>query len=127
MAQCGSSERISMRGLRPVRVMVWLALSSPALSQPANAPSDTYKACLQQAIQEKATRKADSDTYFSCYGNAARAWYESLSGDKLVQDKNGLFVARYYGTSGYCAHQIEDANRMPLSAYVCEIVKSDQP
>ncbi len=115
-----------MRGFRPLRWMVWLALAGPAIGQPAGKESDSYKACLQQAIEEKAARKVDSDMVYSCYGNAARAWYESLSGDKLVQDKNGLFVARYYGTSGYCAHQIEDINRMPLSAYVCEIVTNGQ-
>jgi hypothetical protein len=116
-----------MRGLLPVRVLIWVVFASSALAQATDDPSDAYKACLRQATEKKAMRKVDSDTYYSCYGAAARAWYESLTGDKLVQDKNGLFVARYYGSSGYCAHQIEDASRVPLSEYVCEIVKNDQP
>lgn len=85
-----------------------------------------YNKCLNEALQDNAARKLGAQTSYSCYGETARVWYDSLSGDKQVRDKNGLFIARYYGASGYCAHQIEDETGKPLSDYVCEIV-TDAP
>jgi hypothetical protein len=114
-----------MRLLGPILVMLWC---STAFAQQASSKvsSALYDKCLKEAIEDKATRKMGADTSYSCYGNSARSWYEALTGDKLVKDQNGLFVARYYGDSGYCAHQIEDSDRKPVSAYVCEIVKSGE-
>lgn len=96
--------------------MAQLSLQDPSLS--------SYNKCLNEAIQDNALRKIGAQTSYSCYAATARSWYETLTGDKEVRDKNGLFVARYYGDSGYCAHQIEDGAGKPVSAYVCEIVTS---
>jgi hypothetical protein len=96
--------------------MAQLSLQDPSLSR--------YNKCLNEAIEDNELRKIGTQTSYSCYGNTARSWYESLTGDKQIRDKNGLFVARYYGESGYCAHQIEDGAGKPISAYICEIVTS---
>ena len=114
-----------MRFLGPIIIL--LSCSS-VLAQQANqkAASALYDKCLKEAMEDKTAGKFDAGTSYSCYGNSARSWYEALTGDKLVHDKNGLFVARYYGDSGYCAHQIEDPDRKPVSAYVCEIVKDER-
>lgn len=98
--------------------MAQLTIQDPSLSH--------YNKCLNEAIEDNELRKLGTQTSYSCYSNTARAWYESLSGDKQVRDKNGLFVARYYGETGYCAHQIEDAAGKPVSTYICEIV-TDAP
>jgi len=114
-----------MRFLAPILILLTWA---PACAQQASqkAASALYEKCLKEAMEDKAVGKMDAGTAYSCYGNSARSWYEALTGDKLVHDKNGLFVARYYGDSGYCAHQIEDPDRKPVSAYVCEIVKDER-
>jgi hypothetical protein len=93
-----------------------LSLQDPSLS--------FYNKCLGEALQDNEVRKVGAQASYSCYSNTARSWFESLSGDKQVRDKNGLFVARYYGETGYCAHQIEDARGKPVSAYICEIVNN---
>ncbi len=94
--------------------MAQLSLQDPSLSR--------YNKCLNEAIEDNELRKIGTQTSYSCYGAAAKSWYESLNGDKQVRDKNGLFVARYYGESGYCAHQIEDGAGKAVSSYICEIV-----
>lgn len=98
--------------------MAQLSIQDPSLSN--------YNKCLNEAIEDNELRKVGTQTSYSCQGSTARSWYEALSGDKQVHDKNGLFVARYYGETGYCAHQIEDATGKPLSTYICEIV-TDAP
>jgi hypothetical protein len=110
--------------LRALVLAGCVATCSPALAQLAiQDPSlSSYNKCLAEAIQDNEARKIGAQTSYSCYANTARSWYETLTGDKQVRDKNGLFVARYYGESGYCAHQIEDATGKPVSTYICEIV-----
>jgi hypothetical protein len=93
-----------------------LSLQDPSLS--------FYNKCLSEAIQDSEVRKIGTQTSYSCYSATARSWFESLPGGKQVRDKNGLFVARYYGETGYCAHQIEDSAGKAISAYICEIVNS---
>ena len=100
----------------PMTATAQLSIQDPSLS--------FYNKCLNEAIEDNDVKEAGGQTFYSCYGNSARSWYESLSDDKQIRDKNGLFVARYYGESGYCAHQIEDGSGKPISAYICEIVTS---
>jgi hypothetical protein len=93
-----------------------LSLQDPALS--------FYNKCLSEALEDNEVRKLGAQASYSCYSNTARSWFESLSGGKEVKDKNGLFVARYYAETGYCAHQIEDASGKAVSTYICEIVNN---
>jgi hypothetical protein len=97
-------------------VAAQLSIQDPALS--------FYNKCLSEALEDKEVRKLGAQASYSCYSNTARSWFESLPGGKEVKDKNGLFVARYYGETGYCAHQIEDGSGKAVSAYICEIVNN---
>jgi hypothetical protein len=98
--------------------------ASPASAQVAikSPGTELYNKCLSEAIADNNASNGGGQSSYSCYGPTARSWYELLTGEKAVHDKNGLFVARYYGDTGYCAHQIEDASGKPVSTYVCEIV-----
>jgi hypothetical protein len=98
--------------------------SSTAIAQMSFETSQTkfFNECFREAIAANEIKVEGKRTYYSCVGDKAKNWFDTLSGDKEVHDKNGLFVARYYGETGYCAHQTEDAAKKPVSAYVCEIV-----
>jgi len=107
--------------------LIVLALSnSTAMAQIAvKTPStELYSRCLSEAIANNEVKNEGNQFSYSCLGATAKSWYETLTGEKAVHDKNGLFVARYYGDTGYCAHQIEDPSGIPVSAYICEIVTS---
>jgi hypothetical protein len=112
--------------MRSLGLIALLLSSSAAVAQLSlQDPSMTsYNKCLREAIEDNEVQKAGNHVSYSCLGNTARSWFESLKGDEQVRDKNGLFVARYYGETGYCAHQIEDAAGKAISAYICEIVNS---
>jgi hypothetical protein len=115
--------------MRTLGLMILLLSCSAAMAQLSlQDPSLAfYNKCLREAIEDNEVRKIGTQTSYSCFSNTARSWYESLTGDKQVRDKNGLFVARYYGETGYCAHQIEDAAGGAVSAYICEIVNNAPP
>ncbi|TLG75085.1 hypothetical protein [Methylocystis sp. B8] len=112
--------------MRSLGLIAFLLSSSAAVAQLSlQDPSmSSYNKCLREAIEDNEVKKAGDQVSYSCFGNTARSWFESLKGDKQVRDKNGLFVARYYGETGYCAHQIEDAVGKAISAYICEIVNN---
>jgi hypothetical protein len=110
--------------MRILGAIFFVMMYSVATAQVAikNPSTELYNKCLSEAIADNDVRSAGSQSSYSCYGATARSWYELLTGEKAVHDKNGLFVARYYGDTGYCAHQIEDPAGKPVSIYVCEIV-----
>lgn len=98
--------------------------NAPAFAQVElkNPASDIYNKCLAEAIAANEVRSGDEQTFYSCYGDTARSWYGISTDERVVRDKNGIFIARYFGETGYCAHQIEDAAAKPVSTYICEIV-----
>ena len=96
------------------------AANSQTLSE--SLASKTYNKCLHDAFIGEEIKVDGKQTFYSCFGDTAKGWFDRLSGERKIHDKNGLFIARYYAETGYCAHQIEDAAGNPVSAYVCEIV-----
>lgn len=110
--------------MRILAVIASIFSSSIAFAQVAikNPVTELYNRCLSEAIAESGVKNIGSQSSYSCFGPTAKSWYDILNDEKAVHDKNGLFVARYYGDSGYCAHQIEDAAGKPVSSYICEIV-----
>jgi hypothetical protein len=116
--------------LRPASAAMLLALvpcavgaqGSPA---PQTSPASTaaYNACLLSAIASEDIYKDEAGVQFRCFGQAAETWFNQLPDGREVPDKNGVFVARYFGGSGYCAHQIKSATGQPVSIYLCAIDK----
>ncbi|BDV39439.1 hypothetical protein [Methylocystis bryophila] len=106
--------------------LVWSSTAAAGQTLSEDLRSQFYNKCLRDAFAYNQIDKHGGGSSYSCYGETAKAWFDSLSGDKTVHDKNGTFVARYYGETGYCAHQTEDTSGKPASAYVCEIV-TDTP
>ena len=88
--------------MRSFGLIAFLLSSSAAVAQLSlQDPSlSFYNKCLSEAIEDNEVKKAGDQASYSCFGNTARTWFESLKGDKQVRDKNGLFVARYYGETG---------------------------
>ena len=84
--------------------------------------SELHAKCLAEAKSANEIKTIDDQIYYTCVGVTAKNWYEISGDEKAVHDKNGIFIARYYGESGYCAHQIEDSAGKAVSSYVCEIV-----
>ena len=101
-------------------VLSYSAANSQTLSE--GLASKTYNQCLYNAFMGDEIRVDGKHSFYSCFGDTAKEWFDRLSGERKIHDKNGLFIARYYAETGYCAHQIEDAAGNPVSAYVCEIV-----
>lgn len=114
--------------MRFLALFVATVSSSSALAQVSikNPVGELYNRCLSEAIADNEIKTASKRSSYSCFGTTAKSWYDILGDEKAVHDKNGLFVARYYGDTGYCAHQIEDASGKPVSSYICEIV-TDTP
>ncbi len=110
--------------MRILGLLVSALSSSMAFAQVAinNPVTELYNRCLSEAIADNEVKNAGNQSSYSCSGTTAKSWYNILNDEKAVHDKNGLFVARYYGDTGYCAHQIEDASGKPMSSYICEIV-----
>ncbi len=105
---------------------VWLfALTAASARADVDLPNpslELYAKCLAEAKSASETKTIDDQTYFTCVGTTAKNWYDISGEEKAVHDKNGIFIARYYGETGYCAHQIEDSAGKAVSSYVCEIV-----
>jgi hypothetical protein len=90
---------------------------------PSPASTAAYNACLLSAIASEDIYKDEAGVQFRCFGQAAETWFNQLPDGREVPDKNGVFVARYFGGSGYCAHQIKSATGQPVSIYLCAIDK----
>ena len=110
-------------------LIVGALLAAPAAAQVdlANPLADIRNKCIAEAEASRETKNADGQVYYTCVGDTAKKWYEVSTNEKAVHDKNGIFIARYYGDTGYCAHQIEDSGGKPTSAYVCEVVVQRSP
>jgi hypothetical protein len=104
--------------------LVWSCSNAVGQTLSEDLRSQFYNKCLRDAFAYNQIDSRGNGSSYSCYGETAKGWFESLSGDKVVHDKNGTFVARYYGETGYCARQTEDTSGGAVSAYVCEIVTS---
>jgi hypothetical protein len=104
-------------------------IAAPAVAQVelANPLADIRKTCIAEAEASQEVKTADGQTYYTCVGETAKKWYDVSSNERAVHDKNGIFIARYYAETGYCAHQIEDSAGKPTSAYVCEVVVQKSP
>lgn len=103
--------------------------SAPAFAQVdlKNPSTDIRKQCVAEAVEGNDVRAADGQTFYTCVGSTAKSWFDVSADEKVVHDKNGVFVARYYAETGYCAHQTEDSAGKPTSAYVCEVVVGKTP
>jgi hypothetical protein len=101
-----------------------LVASAPAGAQVElkNPASEIYNKCLAEAIAANEVRAGNGQTFYTCFGDTAQSWYGISTDERVVRDKNGIFIARYFGETGYCAHQIEDAATKPVSTFICEIV-----
>ncbi|MBB6304035.1 hypothetical protein GGE67_004676 [Rhizobium leucaenae] len=82
-----------------------------------------YNACMNSAISNNDVQDNGRYIEYLCFGGVARRWWNSLDtdGQRDVKESNGEFISRYYGNSGYCAHQIADAAGNGADAYVCAI------
>jgi hypothetical protein len=114
--------------MRLLAAAIWLAFCSNALAQvPLDNPlAEIRKKCVAEAVGSGDVRTEEGLTYFVCGGQTAQEWFDVSVGERTVDDKNGVFVARYYGDTGYCAHQVQDKDRKPTSNYVCEVVAPAQ-
>ena len=112
--------------MRGVAFLAAGLLSSAAFAQvDIKSPMTEIRTrCLAEAASANEVRVVNNESYFSCYGPTAKSWYDIATDERVVHDKNGIFIARYYGETGYCAHQIEDEAGKPASAYICEVVVS---
>ena len=117
--------------LRPMSAALFLALLPCAASAqgsltppPSPESKAAEKACLLSAIESEDLYKDEAGVQFRCFGEAAEKWFNLLPGGREVPDKNGVFVARYFGGNGYCAHQIKSATGQTISIYLCAIDKS---
>lgn len=113
-----------------VYVLVFAALiAGPAIAQVdlANPMGDIRNKCVAEAEAAKEVKNSEGQVYYTCVGETAKKWYDVSSNERAVHDRNGIFIARYYGESGYCAHQIEDSGGKSISAYVCEVVIPKNP
>ena len=115
--------------MRVLAIVVLGLASSAALAQvDLNDPStEIRKKCLAEAVENNDVRAAERETFYTCAGDTAKSWFDISVSEKVVHDKNGVFLARYYAETGYCAHQIEDGSGKPTSAYVCEVVIGKAP
>jgi len=81
-----------------------------------------YNNCLNSAITNNHVTNRSGNIEYSCYGSAAKRWFDGLPGGRYVDDgRNGTFISRDYGSSGYCAQHITDADGTANSYFVCEI------
>ncbi len=87
-----------------------------------------YNECLNSASNNDNVEEDGPNITYTCYGDVARKWWNQLDPDdqRDVRERNGRFIARYYGSSGYCAHRIEDSSGRGVDSYVCAI-KTDAP
>jgi hypothetical protein len=107
--------------------LIFIGLASTdSLAQVAikNPATEIQERCVAEAVSANEVRTSDDQTFYSCFGATAKSWFDISTNEKVVRDKNGIFIARYYGETGYCAHQIEDGAGKASSAYICEIVKT---
>jgi hypothetical protein len=109
-------------------VLVGLA-TAPAVAQVdlKNPSTEIRRRCLAEAVENNDVRAGDGQTFYTCVGATAKNWFDVSADEKVVHDKNGVFAARYYAETGYCAHQTEDGAGKPTSAYVCEVVVGKAP
>ena len=97
--------------------------AAPASAQVAlpNPMAEVRDACVGEARAGGDVRTYDGQKYFVCAGATAEKFFDISTRERTVKDKNGVFVARYFGDGGYCAHQIEDANARQISQFICEV------
>jgi len=107
---------------------IWALIVLGLVATPAGAqvalpnPMDELRdACVREAKTGGDTRSYDGRKFFVCAGATAEKFFDVSTRERTVQDKNGVFVARYFGEAGYCAHQTEDANGHPISQFICEV------
>ena len=94
--------------------------ANPLLA-PATATSPGYDRCILSAVANADVYKDPDGIQFRCYGEAAEKWFNQLTGDREVKEANGVFIARYFDGSGYCAHQTKTATGADISSYLCAI------
>ena len=109
--------------MRILALMVLCLAGAPASAQVAlpNPMDELRDACVAEAKAGGDVRTYDGQKYFVCAGATAEKFFEISTRERTVKDKNGVFVARYFGDSGYCAHQIEDAAARKISQFICEV------
>ena len=115
--------------MRALGLALFFLSGLPASAQvPLENPmTEIRNRCIAEAVDNGNVQTDKGQTFYTCAGETAQRWFDLSTEERMVHDKNGVFAARYYGATGYCAHQIEDKSAQPTSAYVCEVVVSKTP
>jgi len=115
--------------VRALGLAAFVLSGLPATAQvPLENPmTEVRNRCIAEAVDSGDVQSVQGQTFYTCGGETAQRWFDLSTDERVVHDKNGVFTARYYGATGYCAHQIEDKSEQPTSAYVCEVVVSKTP
>jgi hypothetical protein len=108
---------------------------APARAQVSIAPQalNHYAYCIEQAQQYNFVRPGEfvapleRGTMYRCRDEVAVAYYNDLgrrrrrSEDRFVSNETGAYVLRPINGVGYCWHKVEDALRLPVSYWGCDV------
>lgn len=119
-------------------VFLSLAFDPPAGTARAQvniAPQalEHYAYCIEQATQFNTVRPGDfvaplqRGVMYRCRDEVAVSYFNDLgrrrrrSEDRFVSNETGAYVLRPITGIGYCWHKVEDAFRLPVSYWGCDV------